>query len=107
MRAAWRRARGERPAEVSMAKIQIVEVLHLAVDTAIQLLGARGHAKDTPLEWMYRYARLVDGASEVHRMLLARERVEDARVHSQRWTTGKKGPGTFSPLRIPRDVPRH
>ena len=49
--------------------------LHKAVDTAIQLCGARGYSKDTPLEWMYRYARqarLVDGASEVHKMVLAR-----------------------------------
>ena len=41
-----------------------------------QLLGARGYSKDTPLEWMYRYARqarLVDGASEVHRMIVARD----------------------------------
>jgi acyl-CoA dehydrogenase len=61
--------------EVSLAKIQVSETLHLAVDTAIQLCGARGYSTDTPLEWMYRYARqarLVDGASEVHRMVLAR-----------------------------------
>ena len=61
--------------EVSMAKIQVSEALHKAVDTAIQLCGARGYSKDTVLEWMYRYARqarLVDGASEVHKMVLAR-----------------------------------
>ncbi|MEM7226989.1 MAG: acyl-CoA dehydrogenase family protein [Pseudomonadota bacterium] len=61
--------------EVSMAKIQVSETLHKAIDTAIQLMGARGYSKDTPLEWMYRYARqarLVDGASEVHKMVLAR-----------------------------------
>ncbi|MGL5138447.1 MAG: acyl-CoA dehydrogenase family protein, partial [Beijerinckiaceae bacterium] len=41
---------------------------------AIQLNGARGYSKDTVLEWIYRYARqarLVDGASEVHSMVLA------------------------------------
>ena len=61
--------------EVSMAKIQVADALHKAVDTAIQLCGARGYSKDTPLAWMYRYARqarLVDGASEVHKMVLAR-----------------------------------
>ncbi|HKY93930.1 MAG TPA: acyl-CoA dehydrogenase family protein [Kiloniellales bacterium] len=61
--------------EVSMAKIQVADALHKAVDTAIQLMGAKGYSKDTPLEWMYRYARqarLVDGASEVHKMVLAR-----------------------------------
>ncbi|MEK7877794.1 MAG: acyl-CoA dehydrogenase family protein [Pseudomonadota bacterium] len=61
--------------EISMAKVAVADVLHRAVDTAIQLNGARGYSKDTPLEWIYRYARqarLVDGASEVHKMVLAR-----------------------------------
>ena len=61
--------------EVSMAKVQVADTLHKAVDTAIQLCGARGYSGDTPLGWMYRYARqarLVDGASEVHKMVLAR-----------------------------------
>ena len=64
-----------------MAKIQVADALHRAVDTAIQLLGAKGYSKDTPLEWMYRYARqarLVDGASEVHRMVVARELLRDS-----------------------------
>ena len=58
-----------------MAKIQVADALHKAVDTAIQLCGAKGYSKDLTLEWMYRYARqarLVDGASEVHKMVLAR-----------------------------------
>ena len=66
--------------EVSMAKVQVADTLHKAVDTAIQLMGARGYSKDTPLEWMYRYARqarLVDGASEVHKMVLARTYLKD------------------------------
>jgi acyl-CoA dehydrogenase len=60
--------------EVSMAKIVVADALHRAVDTALQLLGAQGYSKDTVIEWMYRYARqarLVDGASEVHRMVVA------------------------------------
>ncbi len=76
MKAAWKLDGGDfARKEVSMAKIAVSEVLHSAVDTAIQLNGARGYSKDTPLEWIYRYARqarLVDGASEVHRMVLAR-----------------------------------
>ena len=66
--------------EVSMAKIQVADVLHKAVDTAIQLMGAKGYSRDTPLEWMYRYARqarLVDGASEVHKMVLSRFLMEE------------------------------
>jgi acyl-CoA dehydrogenase len=66
--------------EVSMAKIVVSEALHRSIDTAIQLLGARGYSKDTPLEWMYRYARqarLVDGASETHKMVLSRLLLEE------------------------------
>lgn len=61
--------------EVSMAKVQVADTLFKAVDTAIQLCGARGYSKDTVLEWIYRYARqarLVDGASEIHKMVLSR-----------------------------------
>ena len=68
--------------EISMAKVQVADALHTAVDTAIQLNGARGYSKDTILEWMYRYARqarLVDGASEVHKMVLARFLVSEKR----------------------------
>ncbi|QYU67859.1 acyl-CoA dehydrogenase [Leptolyngbya sp. 15MV] len=75
MKAAWVLDQGGfARKEVSMAKIVVADALHKAVDTALQLLGARGYSKDTPIEWMYRYARqarLVDGASEVHRMVLA------------------------------------
>jgi len=41
----------------------------------VQINGARGCSKDTVLEWIYRYARqarLVDGADEVHKMVLNR-----------------------------------
>jgi len=67
--------------ELSMAKVHVADALQKAVDTAIQLNGGRGYSKDTPLEWIYRYARqarLVDGASEVHRMVIARHLAEDA-----------------------------
>ncbi|GGJ32393.1 acyl-CoA dehydrogenase family protein [Neoroseomonas lacus] len=75
MRAAWALDQGSfARKEVSMAKIVVADALQKAVDTALQLLGARGYSKDTVIEWIYRYARqarLVDGASEVHRMVLA------------------------------------
>ncbi len=44
-------------------------MLHNVIDRAIQVMGARGVTDDTPLERMYRqarFARLVDGADEVH-----------------------------------------
>jgi len=81
MRAAWTLDQGDfARKEVSMAKIQVADTLHKAVDTAIQLNGARGYSKDTVLGWIYRYARqarLVDGASEVHKMVLARNLMKE------------------------------
>lgn len=83
MHAAWKLDQGSRARkEVSMAKIQVADTLHNAADVAIQVNGARGYSKDTILEWVYRYARaarLVDGASEVHKMVLARFLREEGR----------------------------
>ena len=91
MHAAWLLDQGERAqAEVAMAKIAVADVLHRAVDTAIQLCGARGYSKDTLLEWIYRYARqarLVDGASEVHKMVLARFFLDQGRDF---WRWGRR-----------------
>lgn len=76
MNAAWKLDQGDfARKEVSMAKVHVADTLHKAADTAIQLLGARGYSKDTLVEWVYRYARqarLVDGASEIHKMVLSR-----------------------------------
>jgi acyl-CoA dehydrogenase len=76
MNAAWKLDQGDfARKEISMAKIHVADTLHKAADTAIQLLGARGYSKDTLVEWIYRYARqarLVDGASEIHKMVLAK-----------------------------------
>jgi acyl-CoA dehydrogenase len=76
MKAAWTLDQGDRAkTEVSMAKIHVADTLHYCADIAIQLNGARGYSKDTVLEWIYRYARqarLVDGASEVHKMVIAK-----------------------------------
>ncbi len=76
MHAAWKLDSGDKAQkEVSMAKIHVADVLQRAADVGVQLCGARGYSKDTVLEWIYRYARcarLVDGASEVHKMVLAR-----------------------------------
>ena len=74
MKAAWALDEGSfSRKEVSMAKIHVANLLHQAADTALQINGARGYSKDTVVEWIYRYARqarLVDGADEVHRMVL-------------------------------------
>ncbi|MYN13597.1 acyl-CoA dehydrogenase [Pusillimonas sp. TS35] len=81
MHAAWKLDQGDfARKEVSMAKVVVADTLHKAVDTAIQLCGARGYSRDTPLEWIYRYARqarLVDGASEIHKMVLSRNLIKE------------------------------
>ncbi|WP_237168477.1 acyl-CoA dehydrogenase family protein [Paracoccus shandongensis] len=83
MRAAWELDRGGfAQKEVSMAKIHVANLLHRAADTGIQINGARGYSKDTVLEWIYRYARqarLVDGADEVHKMILNRHMASEGR----------------------------
>ncbi len=90
MKAAWEIDRGGfARKEVSMAKIHVANLLHKAADTCIQINGARGYSKDTVLEWIYRYARqarLVDGADEVHRMVLNRILTEEGRDF-WRWET--------------------
>lgn len=83
MKAAWALDQGSfARKEVSMAKIHVANLLHKAADVGIQINGARGYSKDTVLEWIYRYARqarLVDGADEVHQMVLNRHLENEAR----------------------------
>ncbi|MGP1355417.1 acyl-CoA dehydrogenase family protein, partial [Roseicyclus sp.] len=90
MKAAWEIDRGGfAQKEVSMAKIHVANLLHRAADTAIQINGARGYSTDTVLEWIYRYARqarLVDGADEVHKMLINRHLGEQG-AGFYRWAT--------------------
>jgi alkylation response protein AidB-like acyl-CoA dehydrogenase len=76
LQAAQKLDRGD-PARVEIGIIKVVgaRMLHDAIDRAIQVHGARGVTPDTPLERMYRHARLAriyDGPDEVHRMTVAR-----------------------------------
>lgn len=67
--------------EVSMAKVYISEVLERIVDRALQVHGALGYSEDLPLERFYRdarAARIYDGPSEVHRMVIARNLLKAA-----------------------------
>ena len=55
--------------EIGLIKVYGAQMLHNVIDRAIQVHGALGITEDTPLERMYRharFARLYDGADEVH-----------------------------------------
>ena len=93
MKAAWALDQGSfAKKEVSMAKVHVANVLSKAADVAIQINGARGYSSDTILEWVYRYARqarLVDGADEVHQMVLNRFLSEEGRDF-WKWQSSEK-----------------
>ena len=60
--------------EISLIKFFAARVLHDVIDRAIQVHGALGYSKDTPLEMFYRdarAARIYDGPDEVHRQAVA------------------------------------
>ena len=66
------------PARVEIGVIKVVgaQMVHNAIDRAIQIFGAKGVSADTPLERMYRharFARIYDGPDEVHRVSVARQ----------------------------------
>jgi acyl-CoA dehydrogenase len=95
MKAAWELDRGGfARKEVSMGKVHVANLLHDAADVGIQINGARGYSKDTVLEWIYRYARqarLVDGADEVHKMVLNRQLAEEG---ADFWSWPVEGEGS-------------
>jgi acyl-CoA dehydrogenase len=76
LQAAWKMDNGEDARiEISLIKFFGARVLHDVIDRAIQVHGALGYSKDTPLESFYRdarAARIYDGPDEVHRMVVAR-----------------------------------
>jgi acyl-CoA dehydrogenase len=62
--------------EVAMTKTFVSEAFGRVADRAVQIHGAAGIALDLPIGRIYqdaRAARIYDGASEVHRMTIARE----------------------------------
>lgn len=69
-------AGAEARVESSMTKVHVAESINRVVDRAIQICGALGISGDLPLGEFYAEARafrIYDGASEVHRMVVARE----------------------------------
>jgi acyl-CoA dehydrogenase len=74
---AWKLERGlPHRQEVAMTKTFVSEAFGRVADRAVQIHGAAGIALDLPVGRIYqdaRAARIYDGASEVHRMTIARE----------------------------------
>ena len=75
--AAWLLAQGEQArVETSIAKLQVSEIVGRVLDRCVQICGGRGISRDLPLSGWYEKARafrIYDGASEVHRMVVARD----------------------------------
>lgn len=78
--AAWKLLNQESArAETSMAKVFIAEMVNRIIDRAVQICGGTGISRDLPLSSWYESARafrIYDGASEVHRMVTARNVVK-------------------------------
>ncbi len=70
-------AQGEQArVETSIAKLQVSEFVCRVLDRCVQVCGGRGISRDLPLSTWYEKARafrIYDGASEVHRMVVARD----------------------------------
>ncbi len=87
LHAAWKMDTvGKREArrEISMIKVAASNVVMDVLDRAIQVHGALGMSDDIPLAAMWRYSRMlkiVDGADEVHKMVIARREIN-------RWSDG-------------------
>lgn len=75
--AAWLLTKGEQArSETSMTKVMTSEAVNRVIDRAIQICGGTGISRDLPLASWYEGARafrIYDGASEVHRMVTARQ----------------------------------
>ena len=79
-RAAWLRDRGEAATmEVAMAKLTATESAQRVIDRAVQMFGARGVSKGEIVESLYREVRalrIYEGASEVQKLIVARELIK-------------------------------
>ncbi len=77
--AAWKLdSGGDVRKELSIVKVFGTEMASEVIDNAMQCLGALGMTKETPLQLMaaqVRNMRIYDGPSEVHRWVVARQRL--------------------------------
>jgi acyl-CoA dehydrogenase len=79
LKAAWMmdtKGKDQARVEISAIKVAAAELATWVIDRAIQVHGGAGVSDDFPLALMYAHARtlhIVDGADEVHKMVLARQ----------------------------------
>jgi acyl-CoA dehydrogenase len=77
LQAAWEIDEGCGPrTKISMVKVQASETLGRVADRAVQIFGGMGYCRELPIERYYRDARvyrIFDGASEIHRSVIARD----------------------------------
>jgi len=83
LNAAWETDQGFDPREkVSMVKYYASEMLGRVADKAVQIFGGMGYCREMPLEQLYRDARvyrIFDGASDIHRVVIARSLLKNGR----------------------------
>ena len=83
-RAAWLRDQGVViTREAAMAKMVATESAQQVIDAAVQIFGALGVVSDAPVERLYRdirALRIYEGATEVQKLIIARELLKDAAV---------------------------
>jgi alkylation response protein AidB-like acyl-CoA dehydrogenase len=79
--AAWLKELGKPYTKAgAMAKLFATEMAERVTRSAIQIHGGYGYSKEFPVERLYRDARLMtigEGTSEVQRMVIARESIEE------------------------------
>jgi acyl-CoA dehydrogenase len=77
-RSAWTRDRGAARVtrEASMAKLYATEAAQRVIDQAVQVFGGLGVTTGVPVEALYREIRalrIYEGASEVQKLVIARQ----------------------------------
>lgn len=82
-RAAWTRdvAGRRNTREAAMAKLHATEAAQAVVDKAVQIFGGLGVVSGVPVERLYREVRalrIYEGASEVQRVVIARQHLAEA-----------------------------
>ena len=82
-RAAWQRATSDRPItrEAAMAKLHATEAASRVIDRAVQMFGGQGVVSGETVEKLYREVRalrIYEGASEIQKVIIARQLLKDA-----------------------------